>query len=106
MSNYSFIYQYKIFEDFRIIVTSICINIIYITKLKEFIFLNVINTILTKIEMIIILLIGIEIFFKKCVELNAFLKYKIHILQLGNLNYKYKKTAKCINIFYIKCNFC
>lgn len=105
ISNYSFFHQCKVFEYLRVVMASIYVDNIYKTKLKKFRFLNLINTTLTKIEIITILLINIKIFFEICIKPNVFSKHNIHILQLNDFSYWYKKAARCINIFYIRCNF-
>ncbi len=105
-SNYSFFYQYKVFERLRIAVTSICVDIVYITKLRRFRFLNVIDTTLTKIEVITILPTSIKNFLEKDIRTNAFFKYKICAMQLSDLNYRDKKTTRYIDMFQIGCNFC
>ena len=86
--------------------TSVCVDIVYITKLKKFKFLNIIYTTLTKIDMIIILPISIKIFLKKSIIINALLKYKICIMQLDNLSYLNKKIIRYTPIFQIGYNFC
>lgn len=104
-SNYSFFYQCKIFEDLKMAVTNIVVDTIHITKLRQFRFLNVINTTLTR-EMINILPIDSKIFFQKYVGLNIILKHNICAMQPSELSYEYKKTTSYIDMFHIRCNFC
>lgn len=63
IDNYSFLYQRKFFENFRIALINIHIDLIYIAKIEKFWFSNIVNTILTKKEIITILLKDIKTFF-------------------------------------------
>lgn len=101
ISNYSFFYQYKVFENFKIVITNIYINTIYTTKLKRFRFLNVINITLIKRKIITIIPINIKIFSHKYIKSNNFLKYKMYALQSSDFSYRYKKITRYKDIFYI-----
>lgn len=75
-SNYSFFYQKKIFENFRIALTSMGVNTIYIAKLRRFKYPDIIHKILIKITNVIILPTNIKTFFQKCIKPNTYLKVR------------------------------
>ena len=51
-------------------------------------------------------LTAIRSFFQNNMRRNPFLKDKISLLKLSNLNSWYEKAARCTDVFYIRCNFC
>ncbi len=105
-SNYSFLHQCKVFEQFKIAVINICVNTVYTTKSRSFRFLNIIYTILIKIEVITILPTSIKTFLGKGIRINTFLKYKISARQSGDFSYQDKKTTRYTDMFQIRFNFC
>lgn len=70
----------KVFENFRIALTGMSIDIIYTAKLKKFRYLDVVNTILTKITNIAMLPTNIKTFFQNCIGPNTCQENMICIL--------------------------
>lgn len=56
--------------------------------------------------MITFLPTGIKILFKKDIQLNVLLKYKIFAIQPTDFSHEYKKATSYTDMLYIGCNFC